>query len=614
VELSFNGATIVEARMGHERPDVPAGLGLGHTASACGWSAWVNLATLSEDALGVTVTGFPRRGQPVRLGSRGFRLTASTLIGNIDSPSDGEEIQGDELNVRGWACIEGRGPARVEVTIDGRPVGRASLRIPRPDLASLSILDSLPLAGFTYHGAFAEAACGSVKIGATVLGFEGGRDSLEPRTVRRAVGTPSAESAARTATLRNRTQRLIESPGRQPQRHDLHLLVFAHSLRIGGAEHYLTELLRNLAPRLPRCTVVSPADGPLREVLEEWGIEVVVTGRKLRGDPETFEGQIRELALFMVGSHPDVVLINTLAEWPAGDAAQRIGLPIIWCIHESYRLERWLDLTVGHGEWDPYLKDRLIATLGATDRLIFVAEATSRLFAPYSDAQRRVVVQYGVDVDAIGRFEGAFDRSAARGEHGIRSDAVVLLSVGVVEERKATACLVEAFTEVAGDHPEAALIVVGDHPCIYSEFLHRLMDEAGLGDRLRLLPISSEIWRWYALSDVLISASDLESLPRSMLEAMAFGLPILSTNVFGVPELIEDGQNGWLLPASDMAEQIAALRRVLDMHPEERQSVGEAGRETVWRDHRSTGYCESYWQMINELALKDSVRAAPGSS
>jgi glycosyltransferase involved in cell wall biosynthesis len=609
VELTFNDSTIVEARMGDLRPDVPSELSLPWTARACGWSAWVNLATLPEGDLRVAVTGFPRRERPVRLGGRGFRLTASTLTGSIDSPRDGEQIHGDELSVRGWSFIDGRGPARVEVTIDGRSVGRASVRIPRPDLASSSASEALPLSGFEYHGAFPVNARGRVKIGATVLGFDGGRESLAPRTVRRAVRTPFPERVARTAILRNRTQRLIESSKRESLRQDLHLLVFAHSLRIGGGELYLSELLRNLAPRLPHCTVVAPADGPLRDLLEEWGIEVVVTGRKLGGDAETFEGQIRELALFILGSHPDVVLLNTLVEWPAGDAAQRIGIPIIWSIHESFRLERWLDLTVGLGEWDPYLKERLVATLAATDRLIFEAEATSTMFAPYADAQRRLVVPYGVDVEAIGRYQDAFDRRAARAEQGIHGDAVVLLCIGVVETRKATACLMEAFTHVAVDHPGATLIVVGDHPCLYSELLHRLIDEADLGDRLRLLPISPEIWRWYAVSDVLVSASDIESLPRSMLEAMAFGLPTLSANVFGIPELVEDGQNGWLFPADDIAELIAALRRVLDMPAEERLTVGEAGRETVRRHHRSAGYGDRYWQMINELALEGSVSA-----
>jgi glycosyltransferase involved in cell wall biosynthesis len=609
VELTFNGATTVEAKLGHERPDVPRSLGQPRATSACAWSAWVDLAAWPEGDLEVTITAFTKRGRPVWVESRSFELTGSGFVGSLDTPRDGEEVQGDSLVVQGWASIDGRGPARVEVSIDGLPVGRARLRVARPDVA-IPGRELGPLAGFEYRASLSESGSAGVEISVAVVGFEGGRECLPPRTVRRVGRACSAEDTTRASTLRHRTERLIKEVGHRPHRQDFHLLVFTHGLSLGGGELYLSELLRHLAPQLPRCTVVSPADGELREVLEEWGIEVVVTGRTISNDAETYEGHIRELSLFILGSEPDVVLLNTLGVWSAGDAAQRIGLPTIWSIHESFELEHWLEAALGHAKWHPYLKDRLLATLAATDRLVFEAEATSELFAPYADAERRVVVRYGVDIDGMARYEWTFDREAARAEYEIRDDAVVLLSVGVIVERKAAACLMEAFIEIADVHPEATLVIIGDYRCAYSEILHGLIDDAGLDDRLRLLPITPDIWQWYALSDVLVSASDIESLPRCMLEAMAFGLPSLSTDVFGVPEVIEDGRNGWLFPARDMVALVAALHRVLSFSPEERKAVGEAARETAERDHRSEGYGEAYRQMIDELARKHGQRLA----
>ena len=609
VELTFNGATTVEAKLGHERPDVPRSLGQPRATSACGWSAWVDLAAWPERDLEVTITAFTKRGRPVWVESRSFELTGSGFVGSLDTPRDGEEVQGDSLVVQGWASIDGRGPARVEVSIDGLPVGRARLRVARPDVA-IPGRELGPLAGFEYRASLSESGSAGVEISVAVVGFEGGRECLPPRTVRRVGRACSAEDTTRASTLRHRTERLIKEVGHRPHRQDFHLLVFTHGLSLGGGELYLSELLRHLAPQLPRCTVVSPADGELREVLEEWGIEVVVTGRTISNDAETYEGHIRELSLFILGSEPDVVLLNTLGVWSAGDAAQRIGLPTIWSIHESFELEHWLEAALGHAKWHPYLKDRLLATLAATDRLVFEAEATSELFAPYADAERRVVVRYGVDIDGMARYEWTFDREAARAEYEIRDDAVVLLSVGVIVERKAAACLMEAFIEIADVHPEATLVIIGDYRCAYSEILHGLIDDAGLDDRLRLLPITPDIWQWYAVSDVLVSASDIESLPRSLLEAMAFGVPTLSTDIFGVPEVIEDGRNGWLFSARDMVALVAALHRVLSFSPEERKAVGEAARETAERDHRSEGYGEAYRQMIDELARKHGQRLA----
>ena len=526
VDLTINDASIVEATLGDSRPDVAQALGRPHAADACGWTAWVDLAAWSQSDLRVVVMGFPRNGPPTHLGSRHFKLTGRTLTGSIDWPLEGEEISSDRLYVSGWACIGGRNPSRVEVTVDGRAVGRASLRIARSDLAtSLPIGDSGPLAGFEYHGPLPKTTSRRVEVGVTVVGFDGESDRLASRTVHRVLPASSTESTTRAVALRKRTQAVTDQVRHRLHHRGLHLMVFTHSLRLGGGELYLSELLRHLAPRLSHCTVVSADDGPLRDVLEGWGTEVIVDGRVPCPGAEVYEGQIRELALFISGTDPDVVLLNTLGEWVAGDAAQRVGLPTIWSIHESFELDHWLDLTRGREAWDPYLKDRLITTLGAADRLVFEAEATSQMFARYADADHRSVVKYGVDVDAIAAYERDFDRAASRAKHGIRDEAVVLLSMGVVGERKATACLIDGFQKAAADHPNASLIIVGDHPSPYSYLLHRLMDASGLGDRLRLLPITPHIWEWYALSDILVSASDIESLPRSMLEAMAFGLP-----------------------------------------------------------------------------------------
>jgi glycosyltransferase involved in cell wall biosynthesis len=604
VELTFNGRTTVEAELGHERPDVPRNLRRPHATSACGWSAWADLAAWPPGDLHVTLTGFTVRGQPVQLESRSFRLTDSRLAGSVDMPRDGDEIRGDGLVVRGWASIDGRSAARIEVCVNGRPAGRARLRIPRPDVSGTSTCGFGSLTGFEYRGTPPDSRSAGLEISVAVVGFEGTRASLPLRTVHRVVRVCSAEETARASILRHRTAQLIEEIGHRPHRHVPHLLVFTHALDVGGGQLYLSELLHHLAPRLSRCTVISPIDGELRATLETWGIEVVVTGRNLSNDPEAYEGQVRELSLFILGTEPDVVLLNTLAAWPAGDAAQRVGLPTIWSIHESFELEHWLEAVLGHPAWHPYLKDRLVSTLAAANRLVFEADATRKLFAPFAEAERCIVLRYGVDIDEIDRYQHSFDRQAARHQYGIQDDALVMLSVGVIGERKATACLIEGFIEIADAYPEATLVVIGDYPSGYSKILHEIIDAAGLDDRLRLLPTASDIWHWYALSDVLVSASDIESLPRSMMEAMAFGLPTLSTDVFGIPEVITDGRNGWLFPACDMIELVAALHRVLSLSPEERRVVGRAGHEMARSEFRSESYADGYRQMIDDLAAE----------
>jgi glycosyltransferase involved in cell wall biosynthesis len=129
-------------------------------------------------------------------------------------------------------------------------------------------------------------------------------------------------------------------------------------------------------------------------------------------------------------------------------------------------------------------------------------------------------------------------------------------------------------------------------------------------DRCRIVPIDSDTYRWYRAADLLLSASDVESLPRSMLEAMCFGVPVLSASVFGVPELVGDGENGFLFEPNDLDALIAALNRVLVLEPAELTHVGDAGRRHVLGHYDSSGYAEDLLRLCQ--GLLDSPGASPG--
>jgi len=330
-------------------------------------------------------------------------------------------------------------------------------------------------------------------------------------------------------------------------------------------------------------------------------MEVIVTGQAPIAGLDAYEAHVRDVSLLILESGCQVVLVNTLSDFAAVDAASRVGVPSVWAIHESFEVDHWLEMRFGSGGPHPYVAQRMKTSLGAASRLVFESQATSDMFAAYTDAGRRSVVPYGVDMAGIGEYAAAFDRAAARQRHAIPQDATVLLCVGTMEERKAQATLAEAFSEVAPAHPEAVLVLVGDRPGPYSAALHRLLDCLDLGESVRLLPGTPEIWEWYALADVLVSGSDVESLPRSMLEAMAFEAPVLSAAVFGVPELVHDGETGWLFEPRDMRTLTDAMRRVLDLPAGVRKAAGLAARALMEERHRSVDYGQAYAEIFQEL-------------
>src|SRR3954469_115164 len=139
----------------------------------------------------------------------------------------------------------------------------------------------------------------------------------------------------------------------------------------------------------------------------------------------------------------------------------------------------------------------------------------------------------------------------------------------------------QACAQGVGRPPDARLVLVGatdDAYCgDYRAALREYLARTGLTGRGRAEPVTADPWSWHAVADLLVCASDIESLPRSVTEAMAFGTPVLSTRVFGVPELIDDGVNGFLCEMRDVADLAAGLDRVLSLDGGELAAVGQAG-------------------------------------
>jgi glycosyltransferase involved in cell wall biosynthesis len=123
----------------------------------------------------------------------------------------------------------------------------------------------------------------------------------------------------------------------------------------------------------------------------------------------------------------------------------------------------------------------------------------------------------------------------------------------------------------------------------------------GVQDRVRIEPVTSEVRPSYANASLLVCASDVESLPRSILEAMALGVPVLGTNIFGVPDLITDGHTGWLCEPRDVRALADALDRVLALDEHERAHVAGNARLMVEQNYRLVIRSSAWGEMLSEL-------------
>jgi D-inositol-3-phosphate glycosyltransferase len=120
--------------------------------------------------------------------------------------------------------------------------------------------------------------------------------------------------------------------------------------------------------------------------------------------------------------------------------------------------------------------------------------------------------------------------------------------------------------------------------------------------------MTPDVQLWFGLSDLVICPSDIESIPRTVLEAMAWEAPVPATSVFGLPELIKDGENGWLCEPRDLAVLASALERSLASSQEERRRIGLADRALVGSLHSLKDYRREIAALLNRVAT------APGAA
>lgn len=139
-----------------------------------------------------------------------------------------------------------------------------------------------------------------------------------------------------------------------------------------------------------------------------------------------------------------------------------------------------------------------------------------------------------------------------------------IVAVGRLDEQKSHNILINAFTDFAKKYPDYELNIYGRGPL--EEKLLRQIREAGLEEKIHLLGFSKNVWKSAADAAMYILPSDYEGIPNSLLEAMAMGMPVISTDcpIGGPAMLIEHEVNGLLVPVGDSRQLYLAMCRLAD--------------------------------------------------
>lgn len=527
--------------------------------------------------------------------------------GHIESPRPGTPVARESFGVVGWGLFMDGVLSRVDILLDGSIAGQARIGLARPDIRAIPRMAKVPAAavcGFewTPDPSLLPQGADEVRVGARLTSTSGATFDLSiPEEVRLAPALPPYEETTGCADRLSRRTEDIARQRSRPREGNMRVVAFTHRLDHGGAQRYFFEQVRYLM-RDPKvsCTVVSSQDGVWRRRLETIGADVHLAQYPVDGILE-YESAVAKLSAWASHHSFDAVFVNTLNAFIGADLGDRLGLPVAWAIHESLSLPVWWAVDQrqrGH----PYVHTRLEHSLSRASALIFAADATKRLFVPYASQERMVTAPYGLELDDIDNFRQRFDRGRReRRRSDFPRDSFLLLCLGTVIPRKAQAVLIQAFGQVAAEHPLAHLILVGDEGGSYSGGINDFLVRANLGSRCTLLPVTSDAYTWHELADAFVLSSDIESSPIAILEAMAFETPVLASKVFGVPELLTDGRDGYLCEPNDVGDLASALDRVLTLDADERRRVALAGAERVRVRHDPERYARSFRRLLDDL-------------
>jgi glycosyltransferase involved in cell wall biosynthesis len=302
------------------------------------------------------------------------------------------------------------------------------------------------------------------------------------------------------------------------------------------------------------------AEEPASRLLEEQGIPVAHLGRG-RFDPRT----LSDLVGLVRARQTRVLHVHGYASADFGRlAARATGAALV--LHEHFADPR---MPAYQG-----LADRLLA--GLTDRAIAVSGSTRDFLARERHVPPELirVIWNGAP---LAEFAPVSPDQAARTRAalGLPSEALVIGTIGRLNEQKGHRYLIEAAPAVFARHAQARLLIVGDGDL--SLPLRRQAEALGIGDRVLFAGHRSDVRELLGAIDVVCLPSLYEGTPLALFEAMAAARPIVASAVDGCAEILADRVTGLLVPPRDPRALGEALLRLLDA-PALRAQLGAAAR------------------------------------
>jgi glycosyltransferase involved in cell wall biosynthesis len=352
------------------------------------------------------------------------------------------------------------------------------------------------------------------------------------------------------------------------------VFLVSHNSNLSGAPISLAQLARALPLFGYKPLYLLPKQGPIEPLLQEWGVEYVVLRRG------------RNIAHFMQlvrQKRPLVIHVNSLVKtWPVL-VSRLLQKPVVWHVREYL------------GEKKLYA--RLIHMVSS--RVILVSREQFSLF---DGMPKAVLVPNGIDLSQYGNI------LPADIVDGIKPHVRTIITyIGAIEPRKGLLVLAQA-AELLKNSPWIHFAVVGDAPERHLEYKREVVGfihSSGLQDRFHFLGWRQDIPQILAGSDALCHPAYREVFPRVILEAMVSRIPVIASNVGGIPEMIESGMNGILFKAGDYRALAKGIVRI-DENEGIKIGMGRHGHRKAQNEFSSEIHAEKISHVYSSMVRRSA--------
>jgi glycosyltransferase involved in cell wall biosynthesis len=324
------------------------------------------------------------------------------------------------------------------------------------------------------------------------------------------------------------------------------VVYLAHAFHVGGAEEMVLNLVRHLPPRFETRVCCINAAGPIGEEIRRTGADVTVLGLN-PGIRRPFD--VNGIRSYLRAARPDIVHTFLLTASLYGRLA---------AIMEHVPIVIGTEVNI-YARKRPHHKLAERWLMRGTDRVVVSAESVRDFYIRQvrANPEKVDVIYNAVD---FSQTQPSAGRAQLRAAFGLDDDRPAAAVIARLTEQKGHRFLFEALQNTAA-LADLRLLVVGDGALRAS--LEQEARDRGIAGRVRFLGARRDLGDVLAAVDLFVLPSLWEGLPLSLVLAMGAGVPVVSTTVAGIPEVVDNGRTGWLGGPGDAAALGAAMARVL---------------------------------------------------